>query len=185
MRTATAKLQSVSPYSQSRYIGEKKTRDETHQDFEERSWRKRCHVNQDGNVFIPPMSFKLALSEAAKYKSEQIPGKGKSTYTKHFEAGVLVVDPLVLPIQISDVDSEVLHVPSDGRRGGTTRVEKHFPVIHSWEGEVSYLVFDDLIDEDVFERTLSDAGSFIGIGRFRPRNNGYYGRFEAQSVKWS
>lgn len=184
MKKALCKLVSMSPYSQSKYIQEKKTRDETHADFEKRSWIQRCHWNEAGNLYIPPMSFKNCLSEAAKYKSIQIPGKGKSTYTKHFEAGVLVVDPLELPITKETISHEWLHVPSDGRRGGTTRVEKCFPLVPSWRGEVEFLVLDEIISEEVFEEHLKDAGSFIGMGRFRPRNNGFYGRFSVESIKW-
>ena len=65
-----------------------------------------------------------------------IPGQGKKTYTKKIEAGVLVAEPLVLRQKLKDIDGEWLHVPSDGRRGGTTRVEKCFPLIREWEGEV-------------------------------------------------
>lgn len=184
MKTAVCKLRSMSPYSQSKYIQEKKTRDETHADFEKRSWVQRCHWSESGRLYIPPMSFKNCLSEAAKYKSIQIPGKGKSTYTKHFEAGVLVVDPLELDVTRETIQHEWLHVPSDGRRGGTTRVEKCFPLIPSWEGTVEFLVLDEIITEDVFREHLTDAGSFIGIGRFRPRNNGFYGRFKVESIKW-
>jgi hypothetical protein len=175
----------MSPYSQSKYIQEKKTRDETHADFEKRSWQQRCHWDDSGRVYIPPMSFKNCLSEAAKYKSIQIPGKGKSTYTKHFEAGVLVVDPLVLEVTKDTLQSEWLHVPSDGRRGGTTRVEKCFPLIPQWSGAVEFLILDEIITPEVFEEHLTDAGSFIGIGRFRPRNNGFYGRFKVEGIKWA
>lgn len=185
MKKAVAHLKSVSAYSQSRFIGEKRSKNETPQAFEERSWYLRCHYNEQGNVFIPPMSFKNCLSEAAKYKSIQIPGKGKSTYTKHFEAGVLVVEPLVLPYTKATIGSEWLHVPSDGKRGGTTRVEKCFPVIPSWEGKVEFLILDEIITPEVFKEHLTDAGAFIGIGRFRPRNNGYYGRFAVVSVDWN
>ena len=184
MRKAICKLVSMSPYSQSKYIAEKKSRDETHADFEKRSWKGRAHWNEGGNLFVPPMSFKNCLSEAAKYKSIQIPGKGKSTYTKHFEAGVLVVDPLELDVQEDTLQHEWLHVPSDGRRGGTKRVEKCFPLIPSWSGDVEFLILDEIITQEVFEEHLKDAGSFIGIGRFRPRNNGFYGRFKVDSVKW-
>jgi hypothetical protein len=185
MINAVCKLVSMSPYSQSKYIQEKKTRDETHADFEKRSWKQRCHWNEAGKLFIPPMSFKNCLSEAAKYKSIQIPGKGKSTYTKHFEAGVLVVEPLVLDVTQDTVAYEWLHVPSDGRRGGTTRVEKCFPLIPAWSGEVTFHVLDEIITEEVFTEHLRDAGSFIGMGRFRPRNNGFYGRFKVESVAWN
>jgi hypothetical protein len=184
MHKAICKLKSVSPYGQSKYIQEKKSKNETHADMEERTWRQRMHVTETGEVFIPPMAFKNCLSEAAKYKSVQIPGKGKSTYTKHIEAGVMVLDPLVLPIKAAEVSGLWLHVPSDGRRGGTKRVEKCFPMIPKWEGTVTFMICDELVNEEVFTDHLKDAGMFIGIGFFRPRNNGYWGRFEVESVKW-
>ena len=177
MRQIAATLESVSPYSQSRFHNEPKLDKEGHDDYEKRTWPKRMHVTEDGFVFIPPMSFKNCLSECAKYLSVQIPGKGKSTYTKHFEAGVMVTEPLVLGIKAEDVKGEWLHVPSDGRRGGTKRVEKCFPQIPKWSGDVLFYIFDDTITESVFRLHLEQAGKFIGVGRFRPRMNGYYGRF--------
>lgn len=185
MKKCICKLKSVSPYSQSRYLQEKKSRDETHQEFEKRMWIERAHWHASGCLQIPPMSFKLALSEAAKYKSIQIPGKGKSTYTKHCESGILVVEPLLLKnITRENIDHEWLHVPSDGRRGGTTRVEKCFPLVHEWSGTVEYLVLDEILTEDVMRMFIADSGAFIGIGRFRPRNNGFYGRFELVDMKF-
>lgn len=185
MKTAIATLRSISPYSQSRYHGTDKLDKENARDYEKRTWRERLHVNEEDKVFIPPMAFKNCLSEAAKFLSIQIPGKGKATYTKHFEAGVLVTDALPLPISKDDVKGEWLFVPSDGKRGGGSRVEKCFPVIPEWSGDVTFYVLDETITKDVFESHLQQAGQFIGIGRFRPRNNGFYGRFEVEKVKWS
>lgn len=185
MKTAVAQLVSNSPYSQSRHYTTEKKSKELPRDYEERTWRDRCHVNDKGHVFIPPMAFKNCLSEAAKFLSVQIPGKGASTYTKHFEAGILVMEPLVLPILKKDVQGEWLFVPSDGKRGGGKRVDKCFPIIHQWEGAVTFHVLDSIITEDVFEQHLQEAGNFIGIGRFRPRNNGYYGRFIVKKIGWS
>ncbi|MAT51521.1 MAG: hypothetical protein CMK32_10100 [Porticoccaceae bacterium] len=184
VKKAICRLKSASPYSQGRFIQSEKSRDETHADFEKRVWKERCHVTKEGNLFIPPMCFKNCLAEAAKYKSIQIPGKGKSTFTKHFEAGILVVEPLVLDTKIDDIHGEWLHVPSDGRRGGSKRVEKCFPLVQNWDGVVEFLVLDEIITKDVFTEHLRDAGSFIGVGRFRPRNNGYYGRFSVEDVDW-
>lgn len=182
MREIIATLKSVSPYSQSRFHNEPKLEKESADDYEARTWRKRCHANDDGNVFIPPMAFKNCLSEAAKYLSIQIPGKGKATYTKHFEAGILVTEPLFLGIKIDDVRGEWLHVPSDGRRGGTKRVLKCFPIIPKWSGDVGFYIFDETVTVDVFRTHLEQAGKFIGIGRFRPRNNGFYGRFDVEEI---
>lgn len=185
MFEAHADIESLSPYSQSKVITTRKKDKETHEDHEKRVWRERLHTNEKGEVFIPPTAFKNNLSEAAKYLSIQIPGKGKATYTKHFEAGILVVDSLILPIPRDDVQGEWVYVPSDGRRGGTTRVWKCFPLIPEWAGTVRYLIFDETITYDVFRYHLEQAGQFIGLGRFRPRNNGYYGRFKVNGVEWS
>ena len=181
MKTCVVTLESVSPYSQSRYHNSPKLEKEQAQDYEERTWRNRLNVNTDGYVFIPPMAFKNCLSEAAKYLSVQISGKGKSTYTKHFVSGIMVMDPLVLPIKPEQINGEWLHVPADGRRGGPKRVLKCFPFISAWKGEVLFHILDDTITEKIFEHHLEQAGKFIGIGRFRPANNGYYGRFKISS----
>jgi hypothetical protein len=187
MITATATLRSVSPFQYSRFHNTPKLEKEGPNDYEERTWIERAHVSNDGKCFIPPMAFKNCLSEAAKFLGVQIPGKGKSNYTKHFEAGVLVVDPLVLPVTKAELAQcgLWLHVPSDGRRGGTKRVMKCFPVIREWSGDVTFLIFDEVIKEDVFKYHLEQAGKFIGIGAFRPRNNGYFGRFAVEKVLWS
>jgi len=178
MKKAIATVVSASPYSQSKFYRTEKLEKERPDAYEERTWRDRLHVNKDGYVFIPPMAFKNCLSEAAKFLSIQIPGKGKSTYTKHFEAGVLITEPLVLPIKKEDVPGEWFHVPSDGRRGGSTRVLKCFPVIQEWQGDVEIFILDQTITESVLKHHFQEAGKFIGIGRFRPRNNGFYGRFD-------
>ncbi len=185
MKIAKATLKSASPYSQSRFHNTEKLDKENHEDYEKRTWSNRLHVNKDGFVFMPPMSFKNCIAECAKYLSIQIPGKGKATYTKHFEAGVLVTESLDLHFKKEDVEGEWLHVPSDGRRGGTKRVEKCFPYIPEWEGDVSFYIFDETITEDVFTTHLKQAGMFIGVGRFRPRNNGFYGRFTVEDVDFS
>lgn len=185
MRIALAHLASVSPYQQSRKVQSVKVRDETHDEFEERTWREKAHCDSAGNCFIPPMAFKNCLAEAARYKSIQIPGKGKSTYTKHFEAGVLCVEPVPLGCKLDDVRKLTLYVPPDGKRGSGKRVTKHFPVFDAWAGKVQFLVLDEIINDEVFEMHLIDAGQFIGIGAFRPRNNGYFGRFKVEKIEFA
>lgn len=191
MRVATAQLESISPYSQSKHYETPKlgrpdgATTETSKDYEERTWRDRCHTTEDGHLFIPPMAFKNCIAEVAKYLSMKIPGKGTSTYTKHFEAGLMVLDGLPLPITKDKVAGEWLFVPADGRRGSGKRVSKCFPVVPSWGGEVTFHILDNVITPAVFETHLREAGNFIGIGRFRPRNNGYYGRFKVNTVTWA
>jgi hypothetical protein len=97
---------------------------------------------------------------------------------------VLVTQRLPLKLKVKDVLPEKLYVPSDGRRGGTKRVYKYFPIIPEWVGAVTYMIFDDIITEDVFKQVLDASGKLIGIGRFRPRNMGYYGTFKIDELLW-
>jgi hypothetical protein len=184
LKIAECHLTSISPYSQSKVIQSEKNKKELDKDFEARVWRERAHAREDRHIIIPPMQFANSLKEAAKYLNLQVPGQGKRTYTKNFEAGVLVNEPLVLPDLVDKVKGEWLFVPSDGQRGGGRRVMKCFPFIPQWTGKVIYWIADDLITEDVFMEVLRTSGTLIGIGRFRPRNLGYYGRFECDDHTW-
>lgn len=184
MHTAKVVLKSVSAYSQSAAIQSIKGPNESHDEFDQRVWRERMHVAEDGSVYIPAMAFKNALAEAGKWMGKSIPGKGKATYAKRLVAGVMVIEDLNLGIKADTVKSERLFVPSDGIRGSGKRVFRNFPLIPAWSGTVEFTILDDIITKDVFREHLEQAGMFIGIGRFRPASNGTYGRFAIEKMEW-
>ena len=182
MLTCECLIIGSSPIGFSAPIQSHKKTGERADEFEERTWRERMHV-QNGEVFIPPMALKNCLSDVAKYLQESVPGKGKSTFTKHFEAGVMVIDPLMLGVQADTVTGLRLFVPADGRRGSGKRVWKIFPVINEWKTQATIYVADPVINADKVLEYLEYAGRFIGMGFFRPRNNGYFGRFTIKDFK--
>lgn len=188
MHQATVKIRGVAPYCQSKFHGEPKLNKEGSDAYERRTWSKKAHVNSDGNIVIPALALKNVASEIAKFLGMQIPGKGKSTYTKHFESGVLVFDDCVIDgvkIDNGRVREQQMFVPADGRRGGGTRVMRSFPVIDPpWTTTVEYTIMDDVITEEVFKTHLQQAGQLIGLGAFRVRNNGIWGRFQVESMTW-
>jgi hypothetical protein len=184
MHQAIVTIKSLSPYSPSRYHGIPRDNKETPGDHEARTWRERCHYTNGGGIFVPPMAFKGCLADGAKFKSVQIPGKGKATYTKHFKSGVLVTDGLPLNANKETVEGEWLFLNADGIRGSGKRVMKCYPKVEEWGGDVTFHILDDAITKDVFAEHIEESGSFIGIGRFRPQNGGYYGRFEVAGIKW-
>lgn len=185
MKTALVKLQGISPYSQSRFHQTPKIPKELAGDYEIRTWRERCNYLSDGRLFIPQMAFKNALGDVAKFLGEKIPGQRNATWTKHFESGLQIEDDLILPVMKDDVEGEWFHVPSDGKPGGSSRVLKCFPVVRAWQGDLTFYIIDDMITEDVFQRYLSEAGKFIGVGRFRPQKRGFYGRFKVVDIVWA
>lgn len=187
MKIAIAHLVSTSSYSQSKHFSKEQVpalEKELHDAYERRTWRHRMHFDKNGQVFIPPMAFANTIKTSAKRLGMKIAGKGQRTYTKSFEAGVMVIDPLYLGINKDDVSHDELFVPSDGVPGGGKRVTKLFPRIDSWEGEVVFHILDDVIDEKIFRLHLENAGLLVGIGRFRPESRGFYGRFQVKNLIW-
>jgi hypothetical protein len=181
-------IKGITPYSQSRVYEVDREQGEGADDYARRTWRNYMHVTKQGEVFIPPNAFKNCLSETAKYMNIGIPGKGKSTYTKHFEAGIQVVKPVLLGIKAADVICEKLFLPANGERGGKKRVWKYYPRMDTWGGDIEVLVLDETVlqtskttGQPILHDVCTGAGQFVGLGRFRPRQNGFYGRFDIVS----
>lgn len=186
MKTVTAQLFSVTPYIQSRFHGTEKDPRELADAYEKRTWKEKGHYSADGHVIIPCMSLKTALASAAKFKSEQIPGKGKATWTKHFLSGVRCMVNVELAATKGTIYGTTILCAVDGKKGsaGGKSVMRTFPTVESWEGVAEFLIQDDIITEDIFKSTLEDAGKFIGIGSFRSQNGGYCGCFRVGKISW-
>jgi hypothetical protein len=185
MMLANFGLRGISPYSQSRPVQSPKIRGELDDAFERRTWRERIHADEKG-CYIPPMAIKNLLTETAEFLGERVRGKGQATYTKHFKAGILVIDPIYLDIPVDKIEGERLFLNADGRRGGGKRVWRIYPKIPAgWRAEGRLFVVDPVLIDNMskIKDYLEHGGQLIGIGRFRPINNGFYGRFAVES--WS
>lgn len=182
MKSCRVHISGLAPYSASRAHEADKLKGETANDYEERTWREKAHVKGE-KVFIPPMGFKLAVDRAAKISGKQIPGKGKATYTKFFESGVIVTDPVFIA-PLSAMECERVHANADGVRGSGKRVWRKFPRFDDWKGVVQFAVIAPEITKEVFEETVSYSGVSVGVGRFRPEKGGYFGRFKVDRFEW-
>ena len=175
------------PYSQSFMHDTPKLPKETPDAHEQRTWREKCSINEKGEIVIPAMAFKQALDTVARRLGDQVPGRGKATYTKHFVGGVICSeDVLLLPgFRKDDCPSVSINANSDGKRGSGKRVKRTFPQWSPWGCVAGFYVLDDTITREVFERHFLEAGRFVGIGRFRPENGGTNGRFTVDKFVWS
>jgi hypothetical protein len=185
MRSVRVTIQSVTPYSQSRQHETPKIKGETNDEHEKRTWREKCNVDANNNIVVPAMAFKQCLDAAAKKMGMQIPGKGKSTYTKYFSADVICDADVKLPIKKDQVDSVRISANVDGVRGSGKRVWKTFPVIPTWTAAAEFTILDDVVSREVFEETFKVAAGSIGIGRFRPEKGGLNGRFKPVKFEWT
>jgi len=184
MKTCTATLKFISPYSQGKFHETEKLNKEGHAEYEERTWKEKAHWDKDGKMKIPAMSIKLSLEEAAKRLGMKPPGKSaKSTYTKFFKSGILIGKDPRLQMTRDDIEQEKCFIPSSS--AGNNRVIKYFPITNDMPAfTVDFAIIDDIITKDAFEEHLEYAGYYVGLGRFRIGNGGTYGRFIIDSISW-
>lgn len=158
-----------------------KTANKGDDEWDDEKWAERAHYDSKGEVYIPPSAMKLCLASAARYLNIQ--KKGQSTWTKHFVSGVLITDPLMLGVKRDALRKLPIFVPSSGKPGPGSRVWRRFPVLDNWSATCRILITDISIPVDIFDRVLSAAGTFIGLGSLRPENRGWFGLFTAERVK--
>lgn len=184
---ATVTIKGMSPYSQSRQHDDPLLEGETRDAHDIRTWRSKLNVEtRDGKsvVIIPAHGFHQAIAAAAKYSKRQIPGQGKATWTKKFEAGIAILENPSLGIDPETVQPVAISANADGVRGSGKRVMRRFPIIPEWSATFDIHILDPIITEDVFREMVGIAGLFIGIGRFRPEKCGTNGRFTLVDLKW-
>ena len=186
MRTATIKIKGLTPYSQSRALQSEKRKEETYDSFDRRVCGEHMHVDaKTGLVFIPAVAILQGMAAAASYLSKggDIKKKGTATWSQNFLCGLSVSRGATIGIKPTDVKFERVYCNADGKRGSGKRVWRTFPVYEEWAAELTIELLDDTIPEDVFRQVLVAFGLFVGIGRYRPQNGGYLGRFTVKEIK--
>lgn len=180
---ATAHIKGEAPIAQSRQHREPKLGN-TEKDgaYEERTWRLKANTNESGIIVLPPFAIKNCITAAAKRLGMKF--KGNKTYSNIFKSGIIVTDAAPLGVHRDQVACFRLACPVSGIPGDGKRVERWFPIIHTWETDLVFRIYDLSITKEVFEEHLRSAGIFIGFGSFRVENNGIYGRFSVKSLKW-
>jgi len=185
-KLAVAQITGTTDMSFRRYHATPKKDREADDAWENRTWRNGLHVNEQGNVVIPAIAIKNALTGIAKYLGIKIPGGGgRANYTKKFKSSILPVEDADLRIKVEDIKGLPLFVPANGRPGGESRVERIFPIIpRGWKTELKVLLLDAIITPDVFEKHLKECGVFIGFGALRVGNGGFWGRFKVDNINY-
>lgn len=187
MRVCDVEIVGVTPYSQSKMVDSElfpKKEKEGADEYDKRLWREKATYRPDGTVCIPAMSLKMATDEAVKRLNIQIPGRGKSTYTKFFTAGQICEADVPLGLHKDELEYIDIWANADGVRGSGKRVRRRFPYIAEWGGVARFAILDDVIPSAIFEKAVTEAGRLVGIGRFRPEKGGVLGRFAVEGFDW-
>jgi hypothetical protein len=151
-------------------------------EIERLEWRKKIHVGLNGNACIPGENIHESLKEGAGYWGQKIAGEGNRTYAKVVAASVICES---LDLGMSPNDERIIPFgkacngnPSKGKKSGC-RVYKIRPMFRPWGGTFIMHVFDQRLTPAVLRNVLEFAGTFVGIGDWRP----VFGRYDIVSVE--
>jgi hypothetical protein len=183
MKSFEVKIEGITPYMQHRMDDQKleeweKTR---HQIIErddvakEDLLRAEFHSYRDGvkgKYFIPSDQIQGAMINAGALSKSKVGNAKKSM--KNIVAAMFSINPE----KIFLANSYEIDKRSAVNRNIKARVICIRPRWDKWQAEFTLLIDNDTITESTARQILEDAGNYIGIGSFRPQNNGKYGRFK-------
>lgn len=136
-----------------------------------------CYRNQAGKCFIPAEHFRGALIAAGTFVKSKVGAQTKSM--KSIVAAMFQINPY--EIELPDYDQ--IDKRSAVNRNVKARIITIRPKWSEWETNLTLEVDNDTIPVSMIKQLFEFAGNNVGIGSFRPTNNGMFGRFEVIDVE--
>lgn len=136
-----------------------------------------CYRNSDGKCFIPADHLRMAFINGGGYLKSKVGNSKKSM--KGVVAAVLQVTPeeILLP------DFDLIDKRSAVNKNVKARVIVVRPKWTKWEAEFNMILDNGTITKETIEELITTTGNYVGIGSYRPTNNGYFGRFKISSLQ--
>ena len=89
----------------------------------------------------------------------------------------------VTPEEIIIPDYDAIDKRSAVNRNIKARIICIRPKWTNWKAEFTLNIDNDTITTPTIQSILEYAGRYVGIGSFRPTNNGQFGRFEVERIE--
>lgn len=131
-----------------------------------------------GQLYIGALAFRSALLNAAKGKRV-----GKVA-AKGIIAGAVMPEGEVCPLEHPETGAEVKDFEIFTCRAVVMQkgIMRSRPRINAWACELGLMVDVEAVDAQVVADLLTEAGTRVGVGDFRPERGGIYGRFTVERV---
>lgn len=140
--------------------------------------RAEFHSYQDNEgFFIPSEQLKGSLIGGGAMVKSKVGNSKKSM--KNIVAGMFFIEEEKLRLPKNyEIDKR-----SAVNRNIKARVICIRPKWNEWKATFTLAIDNDTITEETIKEIINHAGNFIGIGSFRPTNNGSFGRFELINIQ--
>ena len=136
-----------------------------------------CYRNKNKKCYIPAEHLRGAMIIAGTYVKGKVGAQTKSM--KSTVAAMFQVDPMEIIIP----DYDEIDKRSAVNKNIKARVITVRPKWTNWDITFTLIVDNDTITKETIKSILIYSGQYVGIGSFRPTNNGMFGRFEVASFK--
>lgn len=186
MKQYLVELKSKTPYLQHRMDDQKLEEWEKNRKLiierddisKEDSLRAEFHSYNDAEgFFIPTEQFRSAFINAGAMVKAKVGNSKKSM--KNIVAGMFFIKEEKIRLNKQyEIDKR-----SAVNRNVKARVICIRPKWNSWNGKITLQIDNDTITKETVQQIIEYAGQYIGIGSFRPTNNGMFGRFELINIK--
>jgi hypothetical protein len=136
-----------------------------------------CHRNREGFCFIPAEQIRGSLINAGTYLKSKVGARSKSMKTIVAATFIITPDEIILP------DWDIIDKRSAVNKNIKARVMVVRPKWINWEASFTLECHESTITKETIQQVFTYAGSFCGIGSYRPTNNGLFGRFEIVNIQ--
>jgi len=152
----------------------RKKTDEDHEAIQKSEWMGSLYHSKKSGPFIPGVNIEASLFEAAKMQK-----LGKSA-----KRSLMIVEDEIKLEYSGPRDPEKLFSNPDfvdvrAVKVQTSKLMRCRPKFNEWSATFELHYNPEQIDQREIERILSDAGSLVGVGDYRPR----FGKFTVEVVK--
>lgn len=136
-----------------------------------------CYRNSEGCCYIPAEQLRGSLINAGTYMKSKVGARSKSMKT------IVAATFMIAPDEILIQDWDAIDKRSAVNKNIKGRVMVIRPKWSEWEATVTLNCHESSITKETIKQLFDYSGSYVGIGSFRPTNNGLFGRFEVLGIK--
>ena len=133
--------------------------------------------SDEEGFYIPSEQIRQAMINAGALTKSKVGNAKKSM--KNIVAAMFYIEPEKIRLN-ADV---VVDKRSAVNRNIKARIITIRPRWNVWEVKFILKVDNDTITSETIKQIITHAGDYIGIGSYRPQNNGQFGRFNLKSFK--
>lgn len=135
-----------------------------------------CYRNTNGQCYIPSEQLRICFINGGGYLKSKVGNSKRSM--KGVIAAVLQINPeeIILP------DFDLIDKRSAVNKNIKARVIVVRPKWSTWSAEFDMIFDNNTLTKEMIEELITVSGNLVGIGSYRPTNNGYFGRFSLISL---